>query len=313
MVEEFSDGEFSFDVSVAREKVQGCLFIKRLGKGSLAIVDLVSIDGKHYVLKSMEMKPSDHEEERAARIRNEVKIIKSLMQARASDKTLPRFHPCYRAALMMDGEGGRQRVVIVMEHQQEVSTTLHHIIHSASLPGSNERGGIDEDKTRGIIKQVVIALGRIHKIGLCLVDLKAENVLVGSSSSSSPEVRLIDFDLSRPLDSPALGEEEKIFGTLDYLPPELVQRTGTYSFSLDWWALGILTYECLLGYTPFAADTIERVFYNISNRAPQFPQGHELSFKCTAFIRSLLRHKVEHRLGSAGGVGEVLAHPWLAD
>ena len=295
MIVEFVDSDFASDCSEARRKVEERSCLEHLGKGSLATVDLVSIDGETYVIKCMPYSSAD--KEKMGRIENEVKVIHHLMQSRPSS---PLFHPRYLAAIMIEG-GGSQTVVIVMEHEAE-AVTLHRLICS---------GPLDEPTARGIIKQVAMALGRMHEIGHCLVDLKPENVLL-RPSSSHPAVRLIDFDLSRPLNGPALGEEEKIFGTLEYLSPELIDKTGTYSTASDFWALGILSYECLYGQTPFAADTIERVFYAISNRAPQFPHSADLSFNCTSFIRGLLRHKTEYRLGSKGGVSEVLSHLWLA-
>lgn len=300
MIEEFSDIKFASDCHIARQKINAGVLVEHLGKGSLATVDLVAIYGLNYVTKSMTF--SSEDEERLARIKNEVRGVSCLMRASQMEPSSSLFHPMYLAAVAIEeGDCSHERVVIVMAHEPE-ALTLYCLIRS---------GQLEEATARNIIRQVAVALGRLHQLGLCLVDLKPENVLVKHPSSPSPSVFLIDFDLSRPPDGPALKVEEKIFGTLEYLAPELILKTGTYSSASDWWALGVLTYECLYGHTPFAGDTLERTFFNISNRAPEFPPSG-ISFACTGFMRGLLRHKAEHRLGSKGGVNEVLSTSWLS-
>jgi serine/threonine kinase 38 len=45
-------------------------------------------------------------------------------------------------------------------------------------------------------------------------------------------------------------------GTPDYIAPEMLKRTG-YSELVDWWALGVIIYEMLIGYAPFTSDNNE--------------------------------------------------------
>ena len=62
---------------------------------------------------------------------------------------------------------------------------------------------------------------------------------------------MIDFGISKQLD--LKGGKEKTFsirGTPDYMAPEMLKKTG-YSYQIDWWALGTITYEMIVGTAPF--------------------------------------------------------------
>lgn len=55
----------------------------------------------------------------------------------------------------------------------------------------------------------------------------------------------------------------KIIGTPDYIAPEIIKKTSIDNPSIDWWSLGVLAYEMMVGCRPFADDTIEEVLNNI--------------------------------------------------
>jgi len=60
------------------------------------------------------------------------------------------------------------------------------------------------------------------------------------------------------------GSNEKIVGTPDYLSPEILLGAG-HGLAVDWWALGVITYEFLFGFPPFTDETPEKIFQNILN------------------------------------------------
>ena len=74
-----------------------------------------------------------------------------------------------------------------------------------------------------------------------------------------------------PTDPPSVAA---FWGTLEYVAPEVLAGGGAaYSPCSDWWALGCLLYEAVYHHSPFHAPSTERIFYNITNRAPEFPPG----------------------------------------
>lgn len=57
----------------------------------------------------------------------------------------------------------------------------------------------------------------------------------------------------------------KLIGTPDYIAPEIISRLSINNFTIDWWSLGVMAYELLVGVKPFCAETIQEVVENISN------------------------------------------------
>ncbi|KAL6762253.1 hypothetical protein V8C86DRAFT_2523376 [Haematococcus lacustris] len=107
-------------------------------------------------------------------------------------------------------------------------------------------------------------------------------------------------------------KQPHFWGTLEYIAPEVIEKgAAAHGCASDWWALGVLTYELLYARSPFVGATQERTMYNITMRAVDFPASLRVSAKAKSFVRSLLRQRVEYRLGSRQGVAELMAHPWF--
>ncbi|XP_073129449.1 uncharacterized protein [Henckelia pumila] len=101
-------------------------------------------------------------------------------------------------------------------------------------------------------------------------------------------------------------------GTPDYIAPEVLLKKG-YGVECDWWSLGAIMYEMLVGYPPFYSDdpmTTCRKIVHWRNHL-KFPEDTKLSPEAKDLICSLLCD-VEHRLGTAG-VAQIKAHPWFTD
>lgn len=93
------------------------------------------------------------------------------------------------------------------------------------------------------------------------------------------------------------------------MAPEVIAKTG-YNFMIDYYALGVLVYELVVGAPPFIRTANGDLFEKILQRDVYLP-GH-LSSKCKNFLRSLLRKDPKTRLG-AQGITEIFSHPWLKD
>ena len=125
-------------------------------------------------------------------------------------------------------------------------------------------------------------------------------------------VKLIDFGLAK-----LIGHEAKSFcGTKEYMAPEMVKEVG-HDFAVDWWATGILLYEMVFGTTPFFNKNEFKLFENIKNKMPWFPDkkkyGIEYSDELVNLIGQLLEKDPQKRLGSKNDYQEILGHPWFED
>ncbi|KAF6158650.1 hypothetical protein GIB67_040164 [Kingdonia uniflora] len=104
------------------------------------------------------------------------------------------------------------------------------------------------------------------------------------------------------------GERSNSFvGTEEYVSPEVIRGEG-HEFSVDWWALGVLTYELLYGKTPFRGKTRKETFSNIARKDPEFV-GYQNAL--TDFIARLLVKDPTKRLGYNKGAVEIKEHEFF--
>ncbi|KAK9269915.1 hypothetical protein L1049_025488 [Liquidambar formosana] len=99
-------------------------------------------------------------------------------------------------------------------------------------------------------------------------------------------------------------------GTLDYMAPEVLLKKG-YGMECDWWSLGAIMYEMLIGYPPFCSDDPRMTCRKIINwkTCLKFPEEPKISDEARDLICHFLCN-VETRLGTRG-VEEIKAHPWF--
>ncbi|VDB90147.1 unnamed protein product [Peniophora sp. CBMAI 1063] len=105
--------------------------------------------------------------------------------------------------------------------------------------------------------------------------------------------------------------EHKFVGTPDYLAPETILGLSGDDSTVDWWALGVITYEFLYGAPPFHDETPEKVFENIlSGHIDWMEEYVDYDPRARDFMARLMTLDPARRLG-AHGAGEVKAHPWF--
>lgn len=167
----------------------------------------------------------------------------------------------------------------------------------------------DEDRAKFYAIQIALAIGHLHSWDIVYRDLKPENILLGEDGY----VYLTDFGLSRILAKDEIATS--FWGTAEYIAPEMVTSTG-HNFGIDWWALGILIYEMIVGIPPFYHKDRDHMFYLITKAAIKYPdpKKHGISVSETArdLINKLLEKDMDKRLGTSEDVDEVISHKWFA-
>lgn len=159
-----------------------------------------------------------------------------------------------------------------------------------------------EDQTRFYAAQIVLALEHLHSKDVVYRDLKPENVLIDSKGY----IRITDFGLSRQNVNDASGAKS-ICGTPEYLAPEIVMRLE-YGKAVDWWTLGSIIYEMLVGAPPFYVENRQELFERIKFDVPKYPSS--LSANAKNLIENLLKKDPARRLGTSSKVRD---HPWFED
>lgn len=158
-------------------------------------------------------------------------------------------------------------------------------------------GKFDEATAARYIAQMASALGYLHKKHVIHRDIKPENILVGIQG----EIKLSDFGWS--VHAPT-NRRATMCGTLDYLPPEMLDGTAAYNEKVDLWSLGVLMYEFLVGSAPFEDEPVKtqkRIVKGDMTVPPWISrEGEDL-------IMRLLQTNPDRRIPLA----EVEIHPWV--
>uniref|UniRef100_A0A4W6EI29 protein kinase C n=1 Tax=Lates calcarifer TaxID=8187 RepID=A0A4W6EI29_LATCA len=137
---------------------------------------------------------------------------------------------------------------------------------------------------------VVLGLQFLHDQKIVYRDLKLDNLLLDTEGF----VKIADFGLCK--EGMGFGDRTSTFcGTPEFLAPEVLTDTS-YTRAVDWWGLGVLIYEMLVGESPFPGDDEEEVFDSIVNDEVRYPRF--LSTEAIGIMRRLLRRNPERRLGS---------------
>uniref|UniRef100_A0A8C5C3R1 protein kinase C n=1 Tax=Gadus morhua TaxID=8049 RepID=A0A8C5C3R1_GADMO len=119
-------------------------------------------------------------------------------------------------------------------------------------------------------------------------------VVLGLHSFLTHQSHIADFGLCK--EGMGYGDRTSTFcGTPEFLAPEVLTDTS-YTRAVDWWGLGVLIYEMLVGESPFPGDDEEEVFDSIVNDEVRYPRF--LSTEAIGIMRRLLRRNPERRLGS---------------
>lgn len=141
---------------------------------------------------------------------------------------------------------------------------------------SSENKRFSEPRAATYIRDLAGALEYCHTRHVIHRDIKPENLLIGMEG----EVKIADFGWSVHA---VTQRRTTLCGTLDYLPPEMVD-SEPHDSNVDIWCLGVLMYEFLAGNPPFVAKTYKLTYQRISKVDLKFPPHFSEEAKVRSFV-----------------------------
>ena len=161
-----------------------------------------------------------------------------------------------------------------------------------------------DEKAKFYIIEIILAIEYLHKNKMLYRDLKPENVLIDTNG----HIKLTDFGLSKIIQKPK-EKAYTICGTPQYLAPEVLSDKG-YDCTVDWWSLGCVLYELLIGRSPFRillGDSLNEDFYKKKILIPDY-----VSDEAQDLITKLLIINPLKRLGyGEDGAYKIKQHPYF--
>ncbi|TGZ82560.1 Pkinase-domain-containing protein [Ascodesmis nigricans] len=258
-----------------RRKVTSADFevLKCLGKGAFGSVTLVrhNSTGKLYAQKQFKKASLVIHKRVVEQTKTERAILESVRH--------PNVVKLYYA--FQDHE----KLYLILQYA-EGGELFHHLAETRMF---------SEDTTAFYIAQLVLALEHLHhNVGVVYRDLKPENCLLDRQG----HLLLTDFGLSK-----VRTDEERCnsyVGTPQYMAPEVLAADGKteYGVEVDWWGVGVMTFELLTGDVPFKGNTPQKVETNIQKRAIPLPPY--MSRDAKDIITRLLKKNPAQRLGYHG-------------
>ncbi|KAI0754608.1 kinase-like protein [Daedaleopsis nitida] len=247
-----------------------------LGKGKFGRVYMVRTKTEpHYILALKCLYKSEIVQSRVEKqIRREIEIQQNLRHPHVL-RLYGYFHDEKRIFLMLEFAGKGELYKQLVKHRC-----------------------FTEKRSSRYIDQMADALIYLHGKHVIHRDIKPENLLLGING----ELKIGDFGWS--VHAPG-NRRKTLCGTLDYLPPEMVEGRE-HSEKVDYWALGVLTYEFICGNPPFEDLSGHNATYRRIQRvdlkipAKVSPEARDLIIK-------LLQYDAEKRIPLV----EVRKHPWI--
>ena len=194
------------------------------------------------------------------------------------------------------------------------------------LPGGDfmnlliEKDKLTEEEAKFYTAELILAVESIHKLDCIHRDIKPDNILIDKTG----HIKLSDFGLAKVSDklyeqnstktpnyNPNKRTHQKLYscvGTAFYVAPEVLKKKG-YSQEIDWWSVGVIFYEMLVGYAPFYAEETQEVINKVLGKIWEVPEEIKLSKEALDFMKRMMSDPNE-RLGK-NGPEEIKSHPFF--
>ncbi|KAF4126051.1 hypothetical protein GMORB2_1297 [Geosmithia morbida] len=240
-------------------QIQPCRYKvgKTLGAGSYSVVkECVHIDtGRYYAAKVINKRLMTGREHM---VRNEIAVLKKVSM-------------------------GHQNILTLVDYFETMNNL--YLVTDLALGGELfdricRKGSYYESDAADLIRATLSAVTYLHDHGIVHRDLKPENLLFRTPEDNA-ELLIADFGLSRIMDEEQFHVLTTTCGTPGYMAPEIFKKTG-HGKPVDLWALGVITYFLLCGYTPFDRDSDFEEMQAILNA--------DYSFTPVEYWRGVSRH-----------------------
>ncbi|PSR73804.1 hypothetical protein PHLCEN_2v10374 [Hermanssonia centrifuga] len=170
-------------------------------------------------------------------------------------------------------------------------------------------GSLSEDTVRFYVAEIGSALSWLHDKRIIHRDLKPDNILLDERGHA----HITDFNIAVHYSERRLLTG--VAGSMAYMAPEILAKRG-YTYTVDWWSLGVCAYELIFGRRPFRGKTNSDLTHSISKDHLRFPEDAES--KCSRAglqaLRAFLDRDAVRRLGckpNGEGFAELRQHPWF--
>ncbi|PSN47468.1 Citron Rho-interacting kinase [Blattella germanica] len=174
---------------------------------------------------------------------------------------------------------------------------------------------LEEDMARFYLAELVLAIRSVHNMGYVHRDIKPDNILIDLCG----HLKLADFGSAAKLTAAGLVTSQMPVGTPEYIAPEVLQSMeaclgkkkddGCYGVECDYWSLGIVAYEMVLGQTPFSGDQLTATYNNIMNHKSSLKFSENC--KASQSYRDLVTELLEDA-SSRLGHDQLIKHPFFA-
>lgn len=169
-----------------------------------------------------------------------------------------------------------------------------------------DKGWFDDLTTRFYVACVISAVDYLHSQGIIYRDLKPENLLLDSQGY----VKMVDFGFSKVI--PPGNKTWTFCGTPEYVAPEIILNRG-HDRAVDFWSLGVLMCELLMGTPPFTASDPMKIYNIILRGIDQIHFPRHVTKTAISIIKRFCKENPTERLGyQKDGIDEIRRHRWFA-